>query len=207
MTEPEHKNNRLLKKAWVNRCRTPASHPPTPQGTHQLAALRWGLVPSWMKEEDISSKMINARAETIAERPSFRSAFKKRRCLIISDGFYEWQKTSDGKQPVYIHKKDNMPFAMAGLWEHWQSDDEDVIESCTIITTQANPLITNLHHRMPVILQRDQHDIWLEHREQDPQFLQNMLQPYDNDDLEYFPVSAKVNNPRFDNAECTQSIN
>jgi len=174
----------------------------SPEGHHELAQLRWGLIPSWMKEKDISSKMINARAETIAERPAFRSAFRKRRCLIISDGFYEWQKSADGKQPMYIHKKDNMPFAMAGVWEHWHSNEEHVLESCTIITTSANPLISKLHERMPVIFQRDQHDAWLEHREQDPDFLQAMLQPYAGKELEYYPVSPKMNNPRYDQADC-----
>src|SRR5215216_4713323 len=116
----------------------------------KLEMLRWGLIPSWAKDPAIGNKMINARAETVAEKPSFRSAFKVRRCLILADGFYEWQKTDNGKQPYYIKMQDGSPFAFAGLWEIWQNGEE--IRSATIITTDANDLMNEIHHRMPVIL-------------------------------------------------------
>lgn len=120
----------------------------------ELAMLHWGLVPFWAKDPKIGYRTINARAETLATKPSFRNAFKKRRCLIVADGFYEWQKTNGKKQPFLIHMKDDRPFAFAGLWEHWKGDDE-VIESCTIIVTEANDLMKPIHDRMPVILSPD----------------------------------------------------
>jgi putative SOS response-associated peptidase YedK len=116
----------------------------------KLEMLRWGLIPSWAKDPAIGNKMINARAETVSEKPSFRKAFKVRRCLILADGFYEWQKTDNGKQPYHIKMQDDSPFAFAGLWETWKNGEE--IRSCTIITTDANDLMGEIHHRMPVIL-------------------------------------------------------
>ncbi|MBD2022479.1 SOS response-associated peptidase, partial [Leptolyngbya sp. FACHB-36] len=127
----------------------------TASSAHQFRLLRWGLIPSWAKDEAIGNKLINARAETVAEKPSFRAAFKQRRCLILADGFYEWQRlNTKKKQPHYFQRSDAQPFAFAGLWEHWQHG-EAVIDSCTIITTQANELLEPIHDRMPVMLAAD----------------------------------------------------
>src|SRR5918993_4030416 len=126
----------------------------------KLEMFHWGLIPSWAKDPSIGNKMINARAETVSEKPSFRTAFKKRRCLIVADGFYEWQKTDNGKQPFYIRMKDSSPFAFAGLWESWDRGEE--IRSCSIITTDANDLMGQIHHRMPVILPPENYGVWLD---------------------------------------------
>ena len=125
----------------------------------KLEMFHWGLIPSWAKDPSIGNKMINARAETVSEKPSFRKAFKVRRCLILADGFYEWQKTDNGKQPYYIKMQDDSPFAFAGLWEIWQNGEE--IRSATIITTEANDLMNEIHHRMPVILPPEDYGMWL----------------------------------------------
>jgi putative SOS response-associated peptidase YedK len=159
----------------------------------KLEMLRWGLIPSWAKDPAIGNKMINARAETVSEKPSFRSAFKKRRCLILADGFYEWKKTDDGKQPYHIKMQDGSPFAFAGLWETWQNGEE--IRSCTIITTEANGLMNEIHHRMPVILPPEDYGMWLDpdFDEKDP--LTSLLKPYPADAMEAYPVSRRVNKP------------
>jgi putative SOS response-associated peptidase YedK len=159
----------------------------------KLEMLCWGLIPSWAKDPAIGNKMINARAETVSEKPSFRSAFKKRRCLILADGFYEWKKTDDGKQPYHIKMQDGSPFAFAGLWETWQNGEE--IRSCTIITTEANGLMNEIHHRMPVILPPEDYGMWLDpdFDEKDP--LTSLLKPYPADAMEAYPVSRRVNKP------------
>ncbi|PSB54255.1 hypothetical protein C7B61_22460, partial [filamentous cyanobacterium CCP1] len=128
----------------------------------ELTYLSWGLVPSWAKDPKIGTKLINARAETLAEKPSFRAAFKRRRCLIVADGFYEWHRTPEGKQPYYFHLQDHQPFAFGGLWEHWENGNGDVIESCAIITTAANEVLSPIHDRMPVILEPKGYDLWLD---------------------------------------------
>ena len=145
--------------------------------------------------------MINARGETVATKPSFRSAFKRRRCLIIADGFYEWKKFSDHKVPFYIRMEDERPFAFAGLWERWNKSDSPV-ESCTIITTTPNDLMSDLHDRMPVILSGDDADLWLDPEVDDAEALQQLLIPYPNDGLTAFPVSTLVNSPKNDSEEC-----
>ncbi len=127
----------------------------------KLELFQWGLIPSWAKDPKIGSKMINARAETLAEKPSFRTALKRRRCLVVADGFYEWKKTGSGKTPMYIQLKDGQPFGFAGLWEAWQSPDDGLIKTCTIITTTPNALLAEIHYRMPVILPREAYDTWL----------------------------------------------
>ena len=123
----------------------------TDDGERRLEMLRWGLIPSWADDPGIGSRMINARSETVPEKPSFRRAFRERRCLILADGFYEWKRTNDGKQPYYIRMEDGRPFAFAGLWESWRGGREE-IRSCTILTTEASDRVSNIHHRMPVIL-------------------------------------------------------
>jgi putative SOS response-associated peptidase YedK len=159
----------------------------------KLEMLRWGLIPSWAKDPAIGNKMINARAETVAEKPSFRSAFKKRRCLILADGFYEWKKTDDGKQPYYIKMEDGSPFAFAGLWEIWKDGEE--IRSCTIITTDANALMNEIHHRMPVILPPENYGVWLDPGFDEREALTSLLKPYPADAIEAYPVSRRVNKP------------
>ncbi len=172
----------------------------------ELSLLHWGLIPPWAKEEKMASKLINARAETVAEKPSFRSAFTKRRCLILADGFYEWQKLPGGtKQPHYIHRKDDGPFALAGLWESWNHEGE-IIESCTIITTSANEVMQPLHDRMPVILAKVDYEDWLDPTFKDKAALQELLKPCPADWLETYPVSTRVNNAKHDEAECLKPI-
>ena len=167
----------------------------------ELAQLAWGLVPSWAKDPTMGARMINARAETVAEKPSFRSAYRRRRCLVPADGFYEWKKENGGKQPYRIAFADNRPFAFAGLWEHWQGRDGSEIESFTIITTEANDQLRPIHHRMPVILDPGAYGAWLEVDNDDGAAL---LKPYAGAELDAYPVSRHVNSPRNDDAECIQ---
>ncbi len=177
------------------------------KGRH-LSALRWGLIPSWAKDSTMGFKLINARSETVAEKPSFRQAFKHRRCLVVADGFYEWQRTEgkSKKQPYYFHLKENAPFAFAGLWEKWQSSEDETIETCTILTTVANELLEPIHDRMPVILQPNDWEVWLdqEHNFAKPNILQSLLKPYSSQAMETFPVSNRVNSPKYDSPDCIQ---
>jgi putative SOS response-associated peptidase YedK len=166
---------------------------------------RWGLIPFWAKDPRIGSKLINARAESVATLPAFRSSFKWRRCLVIADGFYEWMKTQDGKQPFFIHLHDDEPFAFAGLYEKLDRG-EGVIETATIITTKANDIVAPLHSRMPVILPRESHDQWLDPDHCDKRKLQRLLKPYPEDEMIATPVSTFVNSPKNDDACCVNSI-
>lgn len=168
-----------------------------------LTSCRWGLVPSWAKDESIGVRMINARSETVATKPSFRSAFAKRRCIIPVDGFYEWVnlKESKTKQPYFIHSSVGEPLAFAGLWEEWRGNsveesEDSVLRTCTIITTQANQKISALHDRMPVILPRESWEHWLSPQEHQRESLEELLVPAEDDVLEYFAVSTEVNNAR-----------
>jgi putative SOS response-associated peptidase YedK len=147
-------------------------------GRKHLVQLNWGLIPSWAKDSAIGRKMFNARAETIAEKPSFRSAFKKRRCLIIADGFYEWQKLGNTKKPFLFRLKSGQPFGFAGLYESWVAPDKQTLDTCTIITTEPNDLISPVHDRMPVILPKDKETIWLDPAIQNPVLLLPLLTPY-----------------------------
>ena len=167
------------------------------QATH----FQWGLVPSWAKEAKIGAKMINARSETVAEKPSFRAAFKRRRCIIPASGFYEWQKTADSKQPIYIHPQDAAHFAFAGLWERWQSPDGSILQTCTILTTRPNELMTPIHNRMPVILEPEDYADWLEPEEK-PQLGLHLLRPFPAERMATYPVSKLVNNPRNESPDC-----
>ena len=162
----------------------------------EFVELKWGLVPSWAKDSKIGYRMINARCESIAEKPSFRSALKKRRCPIPADGFYEWKKIgAKTKQPYYVHLKEDQPFAFAGLWEHWKRDGE-IIESCTIITTEANELMKPLHDRMPVILPAESYDEWLDPDNQEMEDLPKLLKPYPPEEMDAYPISTYVNSPK-----------
>jgi len=170
----------------------------------EMALLRWGLVPAWAKDPTIGVRLINARAETAAEKPSFRVAFRRRRCLIVADGFYEWQKQQSGKQPYYIRLRGGRLFAFAGLWERWTGPDGQEIESCTLLTTAPNDLLRPIHKRMPVILHPDDYALWLDPAVGDRQRLQPLLRPYPAAEMEAYPVSRRVNNPRNDDPRCIE---
>jgi len=171
----------------------------------KLEMLRWGLIPSWADDPAVGNRMINARSETAAEKPSFRTAFRKRRCLILADGFYEWQKTNGGKQPYYIRMEDGSPFAFAGLWESWDKYGGE-IRSCTILTTDTNKMVGEVHHRMPVILPPETYDLWLDPDMQETEPLLDLLRPYPDDGMEAYPVSRFVNSPSNDDERCIESV-
>lgn len=168
-------------------------------GERRFATLRWGLVPHWAKDPSIGNRMINARSESVAEKPAFRSSFKKKRCLVLADGFYEWQKVADGKkQPWYFRLESGDPFAFAGLWASWSRGDDDRLETCTLLTTDANALVKKAHHRMPVILSPEDLDLWLDPQVTDREPLEALLDPFDPARMIAFPVSTRVNSPAND---------
>ena len=170
------------------------------KGGRELVALKWGLVPSWSREPKTEYSTINARAETIDEKPTFKNAFKSRRCLIASDGFIEWQKKSDGtKQPHFISLLDSKPFAFAGIWERWEREGQ-WLESCSIIVTQANELMKAIHDRMPVILSPDYYDAWMNAKETNTSNLKSLLVPYPSDRMKAYPISNMINSPRNDHS-------
>ena len=171
--------------------------------TNQADFFVWGLIPSWAKDPTIGSRLINARAETLAEKPSFRSAYKYHRCLILANGFYEWQTQpgSKTKLPHLIRLKSGKPFAFAGLWEHWQSPDGSEVKSATIITTTPNELMATIHDRMPVILPHAAFAHWLNPQPLFPVDLKGLLVPYPTDEMEAYPVSTLVNSPANDRPE------
>ena len=175
--------------------------------TRKVELFRWGLVPSWAKDISIGERLINARSETISEKPSFRSAFAHRRCLILADGFYEWRRAQDGpKVPYYFKLKSGKPFAFAGLWESWHSPKGDELRTCTIITCAANDLVAEYHERMPVILPIKVQYSWL--APQTPAIeLASLLAPYPPAEMVAYPVSRAVNSPENDTAECIKAIN
>ncbi|MCH8310867.1 MAG: SOS response-associated peptidase [Chloroflexi bacterium] len=174
----------------------------TNNGTENRAELmRWGLVPSWAKDPKIGNRMINARAETLAEKPSFRTAFRRRRCLIVADGFYEWKREGKKKTPMLITAGSDRLFAFAGLWETWKQPDDSWLLTCAIITTSANDFMTSIHDRMPVILPRESEALWLDPDEQDSAMLSELLLPYDSNQMEAYEVSTLVNSPRNNSPE------
>lgn len=166
--------------------------------SREVAMLRWGLVPFWAKDPSIGNRMINARAETVAEKPSFRAAYRKRRCLILADGFYEWRKEADGKTPYFISLASGEPFAFAGLWEDWHAkDSDDSLQSTAIITTAANDFMNQLHHRMPVVLQQDAADRWLAG--------DNGVLAEASPAFRAWPVDRRVNNARNEGDELVEA--
>ncbi len=169
----------------------------TNDGERQAQYMRWGLIPFWAKDKKMGYRMINARGETVAEKPSFRTALRRRRCLILADGFYEWQKLG-GKQkrPRRITLTSDEPFAFAGLWETWKDPEGELIKSCTIITTAANEYLKPIHDRMPVILPHGVESLWLDQDLDDPMVLTSLLTPYAESELAAYPVSTLVNSPR-----------
>ncbi len=177
-------------------------------GDYRLDFYVWGLIPSWAKDPQIGNRMINARAETLAEKPSFRNSFRRKRCLIPADGFFEWKpiEGSKSKQPMYIYMKDHKPFAFAGLWDLWHAPDGSEVYSCTIITTEPNDLLKQIHNRMPVILPPSAYPSWLEPTEQDPASLAKWLTPFPADKMAAHPVSRLVNSPQAESKECILPI-
>jgi len=172
-------------------------------GKSQLDYFVWGLVPSWAKDPDIGNRMINARAETLAEKPSFKSSLKRKRCLILADGFYEWKQIPGQKTklPLYIRLKSGQPFAFAGLWDEWHAPDGSQVLSCTIITTEPNSMMQAIHNRMPVILPPEAYTTWLAQGDQKPEALIGLLQPYPTEKMTAYPVSILVNSPNNDSPE------
>ena len=176
----------------------------------ELVELRWGLIPSWAKDPQKGPPLINARGETVSTKPSFRSAFRRRRCLVLADGFYEWQQTTSGtkkKQPYYISRVDGAPFAFAGLWEVYSGGKDSIgprIESCTIITTAANRMMGELHERMPVVLAESDHNLWLDPTVQDRAAIEPLIAPCGDDELIARPVSTYVNKVQHDDPQCLE---
>jgi putative SOS response-associated peptidase YedK len=169
----------------------------------ELVPLAWGLVPHWSDDRAIGNRMINARGESVASKPAFRDAFRRRRCLIVADGFYEWQKHEGGKQPFYIRLKNDSPFAFAGLWDRCERLAAP-LESCTIITTDANELLKSVHDRMPVIFDREACQKWLDAAIEDADALQALLRPYPAEEMTAYPISTAVNSPRHDGPDCIE---
>lgn len=172
----------------------------------RVQGVRWGLIPAWAKDAAIGNRMINARGESLHEKPSFKRPLKKQRCLILADGFFEWQAVpgEKRKQPLYIRRRDAAPFAFAGLWDRWKSPEGERLTTATIITTGANRLVAPIHDRMPAILTPEHVPIWLAGGERDIEPLQACLAPYPAELLELYPVSTRVNTPKHDDAACVE---
>lgn len=173
--------------------------------TRELVTLRWGLIPSWASDFHIGNRLINARAETLTEKPSFRQALTQRRCLVLADGFYEWKSQGKGKQPYFIQREDKHPFAFAGLWDCW-TKSEPAVESCTIITTPANTHLETIHDRMPAILTEDAIADWLDPDVHNTDVLTSLLIPYSAEKMTVYPVGAEVNSPSHDTPGCIQPL-
>jgi putative SOS response-associated peptidase YedK len=170
-------------------------------GEKHIELMRWGLVPFWAKDEKIGYKMINARAEMLSEKPSFRKALSMQRCIVPAGGFFEWKHEGKEKTPYYIHLKHQKLFDFAGLYDRWRNKDGKELHSYTIITTRPNAVVGAIHDRMPVILTKDHEETWLNPDETDPSRLLHLLQPYSNEDMEAYPVSRLVNSPAYDSKE------
>ena len=162
----------------------------------EMAFYKWGLIPSWAKDTSMGARLINARSETVREKPAFRQSFKQRRCIIPAVGFYEWQRTEGRKQPFFFQMRDESPFGFAGLWEQWKGEEGEVINSCTILTTTANEVLRPVHDRMPVILHQDDYSLWLDHDVRKLEMVEDLLRPYPADEMASYPVSTLINSPR-----------
>ncbi len=176
------------------------------EAARELVDLRWGLIPFWAKDIKIGNRMINARSETVATKPAFRSSLRRKRCAVLADGFYEWRKVDGGKQPYLIHLKGHRPFVFAGLWDRWSKGPIDAIESFAILTTSPNDKLAELHNRMPVILTPEATDLWLDPTVDDASRLVRVLEPYDSDEIDFFPVSKMVNRPSNNVPQCVARI-
>jgi putative SOS response-associated peptidase YedK len=162
---------------------------------------RWGLVPFWAKDPTIGNRLINARAETVAAKPAFRRPLRERRCLILADGFYEWEQRGRRKQPWYIRMRDSRPFAFAGLWDRWQPASGEPIETCAIVTTEPNDVVGHVHGRMPAILSPEAYGLWLDPTFQDVEGVQAVLCPFPAEEMVAFPVGTQVNSPAHDSSD------
>jgi len=171
-------------------------------GARRIEPMRWGLIPFWAKDPSIGNRLINARAETLAVKPSFRGAFAKRRCLIAADGFYEWRRAGRRKVPVYLFLRSGKPFGFAGLYEVWKAPDGREIRTCTIVTTGANDLVRPIHDRMPVIVPAALEDRWLDCAERDRGLLESVLTPYPAGEMDAYEVTPSVNNAAHDGPDC-----
>ena len=176
------------------------------QGERRAELMRWGLVPFWAKDLKIGYRMINAVGETLATKPAFRAAFKKRRCLILADGFFEWKKDGKEKIPTYIFLKSREPFAFAGLWETWKSPEGEVIRSCAIVTTEPNDFLAPIHNRMPVVLSDETQALWLDPMTEDPEVLTPLLIPAPGESMDSYEVSSLVNYPKNYGPECIEPV-
>jgi putative SOS response-associated peptidase YedK len=180
-----------------------------PQGTghRRIATARWGLIPNWAKDKSIGWKLINARSETVFDKPAFRNSIRKRRCLIPSNGFYEWKRNHGAKtRPYFFSMADGSLFAFAGLWDSWKDDSGETIETCSIITTAANSLVAPVHERMPVILKRDNYDLWLDNAITDLERLSWVMVPYASELMKLYPVASKVNKASYDGPDCIEAV-
>jgi putative SOS response-associated peptidase YedK len=167
----------------------------------EMTFFKWGLIPSWAKDTSMGARLINACSETVKEKPSFRQAFKQRRCIIPADGFYEWRREGGTKQPFFFRMRDERPFGFAGLWEKWEGEGGEVINSCTILTTEANAVLRPVHDRMPVILHPDDYSLWLEGDERERALVGELLRPFPAEEMTGYPVSSLVNSPGNKGAE------
>jgi putative SOS response-associated peptidase YedK len=170
----------------------------------ELVWLRWGLVPSWADDPSIGNRLINARAETAATKPAFRAAMRQRRCLVVADGFYEWQRAGKQKTPYLVRMRDDRPFGFAGLWESWEGPDHSAIESCTLLTTEANEVVRPIHDRMPVIIAPSDYQRWLDPTVANAEKIAPLLRPYPSDEMTAYAVSPLVNSPTNDDARCVE---
>lgn len=177
-----------------------------PGAPRTLEMLRWGLIPSWAKEAEIGNRMINARSETAAEKPAYKSSFRKKRCLVAADGFYEWKPEGKVKQPFHIHQTNGEPFGIAGLWSSWRSPEGETVETFTILTTSPNEVLAPIHDRMPVILDPADYDLWLDPKIEDVERLQALMAPAPAEGWEAVPVSRAVNNPANDSPACLTPV-
>ncbi len=174
---------------------------------NRLGMLRWGLIPPWAEDEKVGARMINARAETLKERPAFRDAYRRKRCLVLADGFYEWKTLPEGgKRPYRVVLRNDEPFGMAAIYETWHAPDGRKISSCAIITTDPNELMAGIHNRMPVILRREDEEPWLNRNVSDPDLLDPLLVPYPADKMRAYEVDKRVGNVAFDDADCLREV-
>ena len=170
-------------------------------GRREMVLVRWGLIPGWSKGPDSRFSMINARLESVAQKPAYRNAFRYRRCLVPADGFYEWRAAADGKQPYALRPRDGRPLALAGLWEHWQDAEGNEIESCSVLVRDANDQVRAVHDRMPVTINPESFDLWLDIHSQNPRPIETLLAAQQMPDLNLYPVSRALNSPRNDRAD------
>jgi putative SOS response-associated peptidase YedK len=175
-------------------------------GGREFVHLKWGLIPSWAKDASMGARLINARSETVTEKPSFREAFKRRRAIIPADGIYEWQRTEGRKQPYFIRMRDGSLFGFAGLWERWRNEEGEIIESCSILTTEANEIFSPVHERMPVVLSPESYGEWLDTDVRGVEALKELLRPYPSSEMIAYPVSSRVNSPQHQGVELIEQL-